>query len=175
MKRNNKALEFDFLIERFKSDTGKEQWTNLELAEYAMVYHGVEPPQAKTPAELLARKFSTLARQATRIDHISGIPYRTYQAVKGHFDSTGQGLLWLETDKASRDQMVGAKTLRREQVIGDLFQLNADVEHWNRINPDEETIEVDNNFEPDVQERMASYGDEDSGTQPCDDDDLEEI
>lgn len=175
MRKNRETKEFEFIVEKFKLETGKEEWTNLELAEYAISKHGYSPPQPKKPEELLARKFSSLARQSTQIDKITGIPYRTYQAVKDPYDSKGQGLLWVETDKADREKMIGSKTLRRNQVIGDLFQLNADVEHWNRINPDKEKIVVDNNFEPDVQERMASYSDEDSGEQICDEEDLEEI
>lgn len=174
MKKRNEIKEFEFLVEEFKKDTGKEVWTHLKLAEYAMA-KGYQAPTPKTPTELLARKFSSLARQSTKIDECSGVPYRTYQSVRDPYDSKGQGLLWVETNKADREMMLGAKTLRREQVIGDLFQLNADVDHWNRIHPDEERIVVDNNFEPDVQERMAGYSDEDSGEQVCDDDDLEEI
>ncbi len=50
--------------------------------------------------------------------------------------------------------MVGNVALRREQMVGDGLQLTFDVKHWNRINPDQESVQVDLDFTDDVQWKM---------------------
>jgi hypothetical protein len=44
---------------------------------------------------------------------------------------------------------------RREQVVGDMVQLYLDLEHWNRVNPDEQPIVLVTDTTEDVNERLA--------------------
>jgi hypothetical protein len=52
--------------------------------------------------------------------------------------------------------MVKSAFARREQVVGDMVQLTLDLDHWNRVNPNEEPIRVETDITPDVNERLAT-------------------
>ncbi len=52
--------------------------------------------------------------------------------------------------------MLKASVTRREQMIGDGLQLTFDVEHWNRVNPNEEPIQMLMDFTPDIEWRRNS-------------------
>lgn len=148
---SQKPPEIQFLITRFKQETGKQEFTMFELAEYA-ASKGYPLPEPVSAIERLAEKFSRAARQETRKDKTTGQPYRAFHCFS---ETTGQGWLWVDIDDASRKQMQKAATMRREQMVGDAVQLTLDLDHWNAINSTEEPIEVALDFEPDVQWRKA--------------------
>lgn len=52
--------------------------------------------------------------------------------------------------------MERAFTQRREQVIGDLVQLQIDVEVYNDMNPGEKPVQLELDFKDDVAERRAA-------------------
>jgi hypothetical protein len=67
-----------------------------------------------------------------------------------------QATLWTDIDEAPRPIAHKALKQRREQMIGDALHLAYDVEHWNRINPNERPIQMPLDFTDDVAEKMMT-------------------
>ena len=59
--------------------------------------------------------------------------------------------LWVDSDEANRRQMDKLAKKFRDQMVGEAFRLAMTVEHWNRINPDEEPIQIPLDLGPDVE------------------------
>ena len=141
-------------IRLYKDETGKRAPDMHAVAKYAE-QKGWPLPAPKSAIDLLAREFSQAARQETRKDKETGLPYRANQSFSEKQDDK-QLTLWVDTDEATRHQMLKASVTRREQMIGDGLQLTFDVEHWNRVNPKEEAIQMLMDLTPDIEWRMNS-------------------
>jgi hypothetical protein len=150
----NKHREMQFIIREWKKSTGKTEIDMKEVALYAIAVHHWPAPPPISAEERLAREFAQAAREETRQDGKTGQPYRVYHAVKP--DVQGQGVFWVDIDEAPRKHMVKSAWARREQVIGDMTQLTLDLNHWNRVNPNEVPIIAEKDLTPDVNERLAS-------------------
>ncbi len=158
-----KHKEMQFIIEAWKKSTGATDIDMHKVAIFAIQVHNWPAPAPISAEERLAREFSQAAREATRQDGKTGHEYRVYHAVKA--DGNGQSVFWVDIDEAPRKHMVKSTYARREQVVGDMVQLTLDLDHWNRVNPNEEPIILQTDVTPDVNERLASS----NGTAECED------
>lgn len=145
-----KDQEMQRFIRFYREKTSKDEWDMHEVAKMASEM-GWKLPIAPSPVDLLARAFSKAARSETRIDNETGQRYRVNHAFTA--DDKGQVTLWVDIDTAPRKHMQKSVTNRREQVVGDLVQLTFDVEHWNRVNPTVEPLDVPLDFTFDVEWR----------------------
>lgn len=136
------------MIRQFKEETGKTEVDMKEAAAWA-VSRGWPLPKPINPIDRIAQAFSQAARVETRRDTQTGKHYRVNHAVP-----SGQGCFWVDIDeKPPRRHMLKSLIQRREQMIGDGLQLTLDADHWNRINPVEEPIEIPLDFTEDVEWR----------------------
>ncbi len=71
--------------------------------------------------------------------------------------------LWIDTDEATRSQMVFAMAKYREQMIGEAVIGTDTVEHWNRINPQEEPLQFVLDFKDETDWRRNAPIEEKSG------------
>jgi len=152
----NKHKEMQFIIREWKAATSNTEIDMHQVAEYA-AGRGWPLPPPISGIDRLAREFSMAAREETRRDAVSGLPYRVYHAFVPA--EHGQGVLWMDIDEAPRQVMVKTAVMRREQVIGDMVQLFLDLAHWSRVNSDQEPIPLITDVTEDVQERIAAAGD----------------
>ena len=122
------------------------------------VKKGWKLPKPQSALDILAKQFSDAAREETKQDGKTGRPYRVYHAFKP--DGNGQGTLWFDIDdsKVPRKNMHKSAIMRREQMVGDALQLTLDLDHWHRIHPGEEVIDVPLDLQPDVDWRKNSMG-----------------
>lgn len=148
-----KHKQMQFLIREWKKLTGKTEIDMKAVAAFA-ISRGWPSPAPISAEERLAKEFSQAAREETREDSETGQPYRVYHAVK--LDGQGQGVFWVDIDEAPRKHMVKSAYARREQVVGDMFQLTLDLAHWSRVNPAEQPITAETDITPDIQERLAA-------------------
>lgn len=147
METKNQRLQR--ILRHFKAETGKTDFEMSEVAEFA-ISKGYPVPQPKKPRDLLAKEFAAAAREQTRVDPLTGKPYRAYQSYKQRVG--GQQLsLWVDIDEASRAKMQLCTQLRRQQMVRDGYHLALDVEHWNNRNTEEEPLQLDLEFTEDVQ------------------------
>lgn len=139
------------IIRQYKDETGEQEVDMKKVAAYA-VKHGMPLPKPTSAIDMLAKKFSQAAREETRIDKETGRPYRANHALTSWHGSE-QLTLWIDIDEASRNQIHRSLKQRREQMVGDAFQLTLDADHWNSAHKTEEPIYIPLDFSEDVEER----------------------
>ena len=147
----SKAQEIQKLQRLYKDETGLKEVDAKEFARWA-VGRGYPLPKPVDPIDRIAKEFSAALREETRTDPETGQAYRAnhvYVVTRGE----EQLRLWVDIDEAPRGPMQASLTMRREQIVGDITQLTFDAEHWNRVNPSEEPIEVEKDFGLDVELR----------------------
>ena len=111
---------------------------------------GWKMPQPKTPLELLAAQFSDSQREEVRKDEVTGRPYRANLAVST-WQGTAQTVLWTDIDVAPRHVAHKSLTQYREQMVGEAVKMTDTADHWNRMHPDEEPLQMELDFGPDVE------------------------
>lgn len=148
---SQKKKEMQHIIRRWKEETGESEIDMKKVADYAHK-KGWPLPQPVSGIDRLAKEFSVAAREETKEDSETGRTYRVYHAFP---DGSGQGMLWVDIDEAPRNAMQKSAVMRRDQVVGDMYQLYLDLEHWNRVNPDEDPIAVVTDVTDDINERLA--------------------
>jgi hypothetical protein len=116
-------------------------------------------PSQRTDVDLLAKLFADDAQAERKYDKGTGKPYRAYQAIPV---KSGQLNLfvYIDTDEATRPQILKSVFHRREQMVTDAYTLTLDLDHWHSVNPDEEQIELPLDLEFDVELRKAADEDD---------------
>ncbi len=105
------------------------------------------------PRDVLASQMSRALREEYATDD-KGRRYRVNHAMRVTKNGV-QFTMWGILGFAPHSHMERAFTQRREQVIGDLVQLDVDVEVYNEMNPDQLPIQLVLDFSDDVAERRA--------------------
>ncbi len=142
-----KNQEIQRLYRLYKSETGKLVVDVHEFAKW-LGKKGYKMPIPKDPIELLAQQISDALREETRKDKTTGLPYKANLAFTP--DGSPQGTLWADVDEAPRRIVHKCLIQRRDQMVGDAYQLTLIQDHWNNAHPDEEPIQIPLDFGPDV-------------------------
>jgi hypothetical protein len=139
----------------------KEETRNLDvdLKKFAkwMKVKGWKMPKPADPLDLLAKQVAEALREETRKDQTTGLPYKVN--LNYSTDGTGHGVFWVDVDEAARNKVLKCLVQRREQNVGDAYQLTLIQDHWNNEHPNEEPIQLSLDYGPDVDWRKAG-GDE---------------
>lgn len=144
----SKHGERQAFIRYYKQEAGEREVDMKKVALFAASKNW-KLPEPISPIDRLAELFSQSAREETRTDSLTGRPYRAnhvYVVTRGE----EQLHLWIDIDEAPREPMLKSFVMRREQMVGDGAQLCFDMEHWSRINPDQEAIDLPMDLGPDI-------------------------
>jgi hypothetical protein len=121
-----------------------------EVAEWAVEKELLTLPETD-PYDVLAGQMATALREEYDTDE-KGRKYRVNHAVR--VTKLGvQTTFWAIMGFAPREHMQKAFTQRRNQIIGDCFQLKVDVDVYNDLNPEQHPLQLELDFTPDVLER----------------------
>lgn len=147
----------------YRRVSGETTLDHRKVAEFAVNKMGWKAPQPKDPLDVLAKEISEAARVEDRVDTHTGLPYRanlSYTIMQGGL----QLPLWVDTDEATRFQLIKSATKHRDQMVGEAYRLALTVEHWCRVHPDQEPYQVELDLGPDVEwMRNAPGEDEKAG------------
>jgi hypothetical protein len=147
-----KIKERQNLIHYYKEQTGKTEVDMKDVAKFAVDKLGWKLPVPESPLDRLAKTLSQAAREEYKYDGNTGKPYRV-----NHVISIKQGdenlHLWIDIDEAPRKNMLKSLVMRREQMVNDGLQLTYDADHWNNVNPSEDSIQMVMDFTEDINER----------------------
>lgn len=137
------------LAEEFTRDWGTGPVDPAEFAAWAVKVKKWQPT-VDAAIRLCAEQFSRAMREEYTTDS-KGRRVRTKHAIKV---SVGPKQTWLWDDwkHATRSHMVQAFQLRRDQIVGDCFQLKSDVDSYNDAHTEEPVIQFPLNFEVDMAE-----------------------
>lgn len=127
-----------------------------DVVDFAIA-RGWQLPKPIDPRDRLAKEFSDAARQETRYDKRTLLPYRANHAVTETRNGK-QLTFWIDIDNATRPKMQKSLVQRREQMVGDAYQLTLDMDHWNDVNSAEQPIKLPMDFTFDVALRKAADG-----------------
>jgi hypothetical protein len=156
----SKRQERQRFIRYYKDKTGETEIDMTKVAALAKQM-GWDMPKPKSDIELLANLFADDAQAERKYDEKTGKPYRVYQTLPTQAVGQLSLFVYVETDEATRPQMLRASVIRREQMVTDGYNLELDLDHWNRINPDKEPIQLPMDLTLDIAIRKASDDDDD--------------
>lgn len=132
-----------------------QEWpaTAKQIAAWAIL-RGLWQPQ---PSTLIDRCADELAR-AMREDYITDPQGRRVRAKHAaRLEERGeQRTFWEDIRTASREHMEIAFQQRRQQIVGDCWQLKMDADSYNENNSREEPIQMIFNFTDDLAEMEAA-------------------
>lgn len=145
-------------IERFRDEVGPGDALidPHEVAEWAYK-NGCHKPNVKTVIDAMAADIAQVFREEYRTD-ASGRRYRAKHAAtekKGNKTLS----LWgdLDDPKAPHSHFVKSFGQRRQQIVGDCFQLKTDADVYNDHRRPAEPIQVVLDFTLDVEELQLAY------------------
>jgi hypothetical protein len=126
--------------------------TAKEIAAWSIEYGHWAPRRADVIAQCahdLARAF----REEVRTDS-HGRRYRAKLAARKKVGDR-QLTFWDDIDKTEREFMQLNVAQRRQQIVGDCYQVKVDVDHYNDLHPSEPPIQVVLDFSKDVEELQS--------------------
>lgn len=153
----NRNERLQALIQRYKAETGEKTIDMDRVADWA-IQRGATMPKPKTARDLFAAQLADAARAEYRTDPKTGLSYRANHAMRRRMQDGRQAVLWFDMEDATRPQMLYSLSDRRQQMVGDAVHLKIDELVWNSKHPGEQPIQLDMDFNYDVEERLNSPG-----------------
>lgn len=144
-------------LERYQAEVGGDGLIDPHaVAEWAF-RNGLHKPSLKTVIDAIATDIAQLFREEYRTDSL-GQRYRAKHAVRSKKGNKTMSL-WadIDDDRAPREHFVKSFAQRRNQIVGDCFQLKTDVDVYNAKNPTQRPIQIPLDFSYDVEELQLPY------------------
>lgn len=139
-------------VEQYKLETGGDGLIDPHaVAEWAY-QRGLHKPSMRTVVDAIAADIAQYFREEYRTNS-DGQRYRAKHAVR--FKKGDRTMsLWADMDDedAPREHFLRSFAQRRQQIVGDCFQLKTDVDVYNGKNPGMNPIQIPLDFTLDVEE-----------------------
>jgi hypothetical protein len=149
-------------LERYKKEVGGDGLIDAHtIAEWAYK-NGLHKPNTKTIIDAIAADISQAFREEYRTNN-KGQRYRAKHAVRSKSGAKTLSL-WadIDDDQAPREHFVRSFAQRRQQIVGDCYQLKTDVDVYNGKDRTQEPIQIILDFTYDVEELQLPYQDNDA-------------
>lgn len=144
-------------LERYQAEVGGDGLIDPhEVAAWAY-RNGLHKPNLKTVIDAIAADISQVFREEYRTDEL-GQRYRAKHAVRSKQGNKTMSL-WADIDdtRAPREHFVRSFAQRRQQIVGDCFQLKTDVDVYNAKDPSQQPIQIPLDFTYDVEELQLPF------------------
>lgn len=144
-------------LERYQDEVGSDGLIDPhEVAAWAY-RNGLHKPNLKTVIDAIAADISQVFREEYRTDE-SGQRYRAKHAVRSKQGNKTMSL-WADIDdaRAPREHFVRSFAQRRQQIVGDCFQLKTDVDVYNAKDPTQQPVQIPLDFTYDVEELQLPF------------------
>lgn len=139
-------------LDRYRAEVGDNGLIDThEVAAWAYK-NGLHKPNLKTVIDAIAADIAQVFREEYRTD-VSGKRYRAKHAVRSKQGNKSLSL-WADMDdeRAPREHFVRSFAQRRQQIVGDCFQLKTDVDVYNNKHSIQKPIQIPLDFTYDVEE-----------------------
>lgn len=145
-------------LERYQSEIAGEDGLidPHAVAEWAYK-NGLHKPSLKTVIDAIAADIAQVFREEYRTDAL-GQRYRAKHAVRSKQGNKTMSL-WADMDdsRAPQEHFVRSFAQRRQQIVGDCFQLKTDVDVYNNKHPGQQPIQIPLDFTYDVEELQIPF------------------
>ncbi|MBC7860168.1 MAG: hypothetical protein H7Z39_15650 [Burkholderiaceae bacterium] len=144
-------------LDRYQAEVGGDGlFDPHHVAEWAYK-NGLHKPSVRTVIDAIAADISQVWREEYRTSE-SGQRYRAKHAVRSKNGSRTMSL-WADIDdeRAPREHFVRSFSQRRQQIVGDCFQLKTDVDVYNAKDPLQKSIQIPLDFTYDVEELQLPF------------------
>lgn len=146
------SLQMQDIFKKYQEEVSEEP-ADLKVVGAWAIAKRLWHPRPIDIQSRFARDMADALREEYRIDK-AGRRYRSKLAVT----DGRQGSLWGDIDTAPRKHVEKNVAQRRNQVVGDCFQLQNDVDHYNGNHPDEEQLRLVLDFTDDIAEKKIAAG-----------------
>jgi len=144
-------------LERYQSEVGDNGLIDPHAVAAWAYKNGLHKPSLKTVIDVIAADIAQVFREEYRTDSL-GQRYRAKHAVRSKNGNKSMSL-WADMDdeRAPREHFERSFAQRRQQIVGDCFQLKTDVDVYNGKNPEQKPIQVPLDFSYDVEELQLPF------------------
>jgi hypothetical protein len=144
-------------LERYQSEVGGDGLVDPHLVAEWAYKNGLHKPNIRTIVDAIAADISQVFREEYRTDK-SGQRYRAMHAVRSRQNGKTMSH-WADMDdeRAPRDHFARSFAQRRQQIVGDCFQLKTDADVYNAKNPLLKPIQIPLDFKYDVEELQLPF------------------
>ncbi|NHZ42308.1 hypothetical protein [Massilia aquatica] len=144
-------------LERYQLEVGGDGLLNPHLVAEWAYRNGLHKPSVRTIVDAIAADIAQVFREEYRTDE-SGQRYRAKHAVRSKQGGKSMSL-WADMDdeRAPREHFVRSFSQRRQQIVGDCFQLKTDADVYNARDPLKTPIQVPLDFTYDVEELQLPF------------------
>lgn len=113
-------------------------------------------PRPQDVRKFLRKQVSRVLRQVIRMDD-GGFAYRAKQSVLLLEKDGRQHRMWFDTDKGGTTNLrQKAVRQRRDGIANDVYRASCDIEHMNKVFPDDPQLNFFADFSEDIAERRAA-------------------
>jgi len=113
-------------------------------------------PRPQDVRKFLRKQVSRVLRQVIRMDE-GGFSYRAKQSVLLLEKDGRQHRMWFDTDKGGTPNLrQKAVRQRRDGIANDAYRAACDIEHMNKVFPDDPQLSFFADFSEDIAERRAA-------------------
>lgn len=147
--KSSRTRELLAEIDKYIQETGTKEPDLREVA--ARAYRRGMVPMLRDPIKQLAREMALASRQDFITDE-NGEPVRRRHAF---VEKRGEEQLtfWVRIEEATPERMRLSAARRRNGTLMDLFQLDRDLQYYNKHYNPGDPILFEPNFRPDIEER----------------------
>lgn len=151
------AQQVKAYLERYQAEVGEDPFLDPHAVAAWAYSKGLHKPSVRTVIDAIAADIAQVWREEYRTDE-KGQRYRAKHAVRSKKDNKTMSL-WADIDdeRAPRSHFLRSFGQRRQQVVGDCFQLKTDVDVYNAKHPSQEPIQVVLDFTYDVEELQLPF------------------
>lgn len=146
-------------LERYKKEVGDDGLIDAHAIAAWAYKNGLHKPNTKTIIDAIASDISQAFREEYRTNK-NGQRYRAKHAVRSKKGNKTLSL-WADIDdeQAPREHFVRSFAQRRQQIVGDCYQLKTDVDVYNMKDRAQEPIQIVLDFTYDVEELQLPFQD----------------
>lgn len=144
-------------LERYQTEVGGDGLLDPHLVAEWAYKNGLHKPNIRTIVDAIAADISQVFREEYRTDE-NGQRYRAKHAVRSKQDGKSMSL-WADMDdaRAPRDHFVRSFAQRRQQIVGDCFQLKTDADVYNAKDPSQKPVQIPLDFTYDIEELQLPF------------------
>lgn len=144
-------------LERYQHEVGGDGLIDPHAVAAWAYKNGLHKPNLRTVIDAIAADISQVFREEYRTDE-NGQRYRAKHAVRSKNGDKSMSL-WADMDdeRAPRSHFVRSFAQRRQQIVGDCFQLKTDVDVYNAKDSTQKPIQIPLDFTYDVEELQLPF------------------